>query len=111
MTSTFRLQFCLVAFAMACWADTSKPLLIGHPTVSHNKIAFGYAGDIWTVSREGGDAQRLTAGVGSKFDPYFSPDGKWIAYTANYYGNPDVFVIPAVGGEPRRLTYHPSDHV
>lgn len=101
---------CIYSLTLAalCWADTDKPLLIRHPTVSRDKIAFCYAGDIWTVSRNGGDAQRLTAGVGSKFDPYFSPDGQWIAFTADYYGNPDVFVIPATGGEPRRLTWHPS---
>jgi tricorn protease len=46
--------------------------------------------------------------VGTKIDPYFSPDGKWIAFTADYYGNPDVFVMLATGGEPRRLTSHPS---
>jgi tricorn protease len=108
MYPSLKLHFCCLAFAAVCCADTPKPLLIRHPTVSRDKIAFCYAGDIWTVSREGGDAQRLTAGVGSKCDPYFSPDGKWIAFTADYYGNPDVFVIPAAGGEPRRLTYHPS---
>jgi tricorn protease len=97
-----------LALAAVCWADTDKPLLIRHPTVSRDRIAFCYAGDIWTASRDGGDAQRLTAGVGSKCDPYFSPDGEWIAFTADYYGNPDVFVIPATGGEPRRLTWHPS---
>jgi tricorn protease len=88
--------------------DATRPLLIRQPTISRNKIAFCYADDIWIVNREGGDAQRLTAGVGSKCGPRFSPDGKWIAYTADYYGNPDVFVIPASGGAPQRLTYHPS---
>jgi len=108
MSRSLRLHFCSVAFAAICSADSSKPLLIRHPTVSRDKIAFCYAGDIWAVSRDGGDAQRLTAGVGSKCDPYFSPDGKWIAFTADYYGNPDVFVIPTTGGQPRRLTSHPS---
>src|SRR5579872_2375451 len=111
MSRSLKLQLYCVAFAALCTADSSKPLLIRHPTVSRDKIAFCYAGDIWTVSREGGDAQRLTAGVGSKCDPYFSPDGKWIAFTADYYGNSDVFVIPAAGGEPKRLTWHPAPDV
>jgi tricorn protease len=111
MNRSLKFHLCLTAWSALCWADASKPVLIRNPTVSREKIAFCYAGDIWTVSRDGGDAQRLTAGVGNKIDPHFSPDGKWIAYTADYYGNPDVFVIPAAGGEPRRLTYHPSwDH-
>jgi tricorn protease len=108
MKRSLALQLCLVLLPALYGSDASKPLLIRHPTISRDKIAFCYAGDIWTVSRQGGDAQRLTAGTGEKCDPYFSPDGKWIAFTADYYGNPDVFVIPASGGEPRRLTYHPS---
>ncbi len=99
----------MLAFAAACCAEASKPLLIRNPTLSRDKIAFCYAGDIWTVARDGGDAQRLTAGVGWKCDPFFSPDGKWIAFTADYYGNQDVYVIPAAGGEPRRLTHHPTN--
>ena len=108
MTSIWKPLSFLLALSVCGWADAPKPLLLRHPTLSRDKIAFCYAGDIWTVSREGGDATRLTAGVGSKCDPYFSPDGQWIAYTAEYYGNPDVFVIPAAGGQPRRLTSHPS---
>ena len=108
MKRPFALQLCLLVLPALYGADASQALLIRHPTLSRDQIAFCYAGDIWTVSREGGDAQRLTAGVGAKCDPYFSPDGKWIAFTGDYYGNPDVFVIPATGGEPRRLTYHPS---
>src|SRR5579871_2379837 len=99
---------CVFLFGVVCQAQAPRPLLMREPAVSRDKIAFCYGGDIWTVAREGGDAQRLTAGVGNKCGPYFSPDGKWIAYTADYYGNPDVFVIPSEGGEPRRLTSHPS---
>ena len=66
MSRSLKLHFCYVAFAGICMADSSKPLLIRHPTLSRDKIAFCYAGDIWTVSRDGGDAQRLTAGVGSQ---------------------------------------------
>ncbi|MGA3074420.1 MAG: hypothetical protein ABSG56_12075 [Bryobacteraceae bacterium] len=108
MNRHITLPLCAILLAALCCAQAPKPLLIRHPTISRDQIAFCYAGDIWTVGRQGGDAQRLTAGVGSKCDPYFSPDGKWIAYTADYYGNDDVFVIPAAGGELRRLTYHPS---
>ena len=105
------LLMCTAAFAVPGWPSSDQPLLIRHPTASAEKIAFCYAGDIWTVGHDGGDAQRLTAGVGSKCDPYFSPDGKWIAFTADYYGNPDVYVIPAAGGEPKRLTWHPAADV
>ncbi|HKY04473.1 MAG TPA: PDZ domain-containing protein, partial [Blastocatellia bacterium] len=89
------------------FAQTAEPTLLQKPTVSQTQIAFVYAGDIWVVSRQGGDAKRLTAGVGIETDPLFSPDGKWIAFTGEYDGNIDVYVVGSEGGVPRRLTYHP----
>src|SRR5204862_4230619 len=68
-----------------------------------------FAGDLWIAAREGGAARRLTSHVGDELYPKFSPDGKWIAFTGEYDGNPDVYVISAEGGEPRRLTSHPSN--
>jgi tricorn protease len=89
------------------FADAGKPLL-QRPTLGRNQIAFVYAGDLWIVGREGGDARRLTTGIGLETDPIFSPDGSQIAFTGEYEGNLDVYVIPATGGQPRRLTYHPG---
>src|SRR5256885_7026726 len=77
------------------------------PAVSADKIAFVYAGDIWLVPKKGGTAVRLSSPPGEELFPRFSPDGKYIAYSANYDGNLDVYVVPATGGEPVRLTYHP----
>jgi tricorn protease len=88
--------------------EEKKPLLFQKPTVSRTHIVFGYAGDLWIVAREGGEAKRLTNGVGLEIDPIFSPDGTQVAFTGEYEGNLDVYVIPATGGTPRRLTYHPS---
>src|SRR5882724_2024399 len=91
-----------------CFGQTAPPLLMRNPTLSKTQIVFSYAGDLWTVSRDGGEAQRLTTGVGSERNPIFSPDGNWIAFTGEYDGNVDVYLIPATGGIPRRLTYHPG---
>ena len=85
--------------------------LLRYANLSKDKVVFSYAGDLWTASREGGSARRLTTGAGDKLFPKFSPDGKWIAFTAEYDGNPDVYVIPSDGGEPKRLTYHPSNDI
>ena len=63
------------------------------------------------VGRDGGDAVRLTSGEGGETGPAFSPDGRWIAFTGQYGGNVDVFVVAATGGEPRRLTWHPGADV
>jgi tricorn protease len=86
----------------------TKPHIFQHPALSKDLIAFGYAGDLWTVSRAGGVATRLTTGVGIETDPIFSPDGSTIAFTGDYDGNTDVFTIPATGGVPFRVTYHPA---
>ena len=100
----------LVSFAQASWCAPSddKPLLLRHPTISRTQIVFTYANDLWSVSRDGGEAVRLTTGAGAETDPIFSPDGSQIAFTGEYDGNVDVYVIPASGGTPRRLTYHPA---
>src|SRR5256885_16417303 len=66
---------------------------------------------IWIASREGGAARRLTSHVGDELYPKFSPDGKWIAFTGEYDGNPDVYLISAEGGEPKRLTVHPGNDI
>ena len=85
-----------------------KLLLLQTPTLSKTQIAFVYGGDIWTVPREGGAAQRLVTGTDLETGPIFSPDGSTIAYSGNYDGNVDVYVVASTGGEPRRLTYHPG---
>jgi tricorn protease len=100
----------LFASVLAFPAD-SGPLLLQNPTLSKTQIAFAFGGDIWIVNREGGDAQRLVTGTGVLSRPIFSPDGTLVAYTGNYDGNDDVYVVAATGGEPRRLTYHPSSDV
>src|SRR5690606_24322007 len=82
--------------------------LLRRPTMSATHIAFEYANDIWVVPRSGGSATRLTSFQGQETRPSFSPDGSWIAFSAQYGGNTDVYVVPASGGEPRRLTWHPG---
>jgi len=80
--------------------------LLRFPDVSRTHITFVYAGDIYLVGREGGTAQRLTAHEGLELYPKFSPDGRWIAFSAEYSGTRQVHVIPAAGGTPRQLTYY-----
>src|SRR5947199_209040 len=92
-------------------ADADPPLLLQRPAVSARQVAFSYAGDLWVVDRLGGEARRLTAGVGLESYPVFSPDGTWLAFAGEYEGNLDVYVVPAAGGVPRRLTYHPDPDV
>ena len=89
----------------------SKLLLLQTPTLSKTQIAFVYGGDIWTVSRDGGDAHRLVTGTDLETGPIFSPDGSMVAFSGNYDGNVDVYVVSSTGGEPRRLTYHPGPDI
>src|SRR3954465_2149287 len=85
--------------------------MLRSPTVSKTQIAFAYANNIWTVGRDGGLARRITSFQGTTESPKFSPDGKLIAFSAQYSGNTDVYVVPADGGEPKRLTWHPGADV
>lgn len=96
----------LSATSFVCAQD--NPLLMRTPTLNKTHIVFSYAGDLWAVGRDGGEASRLTTGVGREFSPLFSPNGQWIAFTGEYDGNVDIYVMPASGGVPRRLTYHPG---
>src|SRR5579862_5889862 len=96
-------------FSQFATAQSNPSLLLRFPTVSKTQIVFNYADDLWIVGREGGDARRLTSGIGIEALPFFSPDGSMIAFTGEYDGNRDVYVVPAGGGVPRRLTYHPAD--
>jgi len=96
------------AAAVTCSAQSRRVSLLQSPTVSKTQIAFAYGGDIWIVSREGGEARRLVTGMDRLSNPIFSPDGTVVAYSGEYDGNIDVYVVAAAGGEPRRLTYHPG---
>ena len=97
----------LLILAFGAVPRTSAPIkLARHPDYHAGKIAFSYLGDIWTANDDGGDPHRLTDNRGHEVYPRFSPDGRWIAFSSNRYGNNDVFVIAAAGGAPRRLTFH-----
>ncbi len=76
------------------------------PDINGDLIAFVYAGDIWAVPSDGGDARRLTSHVGLELFPKISPDGKWIAFSAEYSGSRQVYVMPADGGTPEQLTFY-----
>jgi tricorn protease len=97
----------LLVMPNALKAVDESPLLAQEPTINKTTIVFVYGGYLWSVPREGGEARQLTTG-GHESSPVFSPDGNWIAFTGQYDGNTDVFVMPAEGGAPKRLTWHPD---
>src|SRR5262245_14112730 len=80
--------------------------LARHPDYHAGKVTFSYLGDIWIANEDGTGVVRLTDNRAREIYPRFSPDGRWIAFSSNRYGNNDVFIIPAAGGAPTRLTYH-----
>src|SRR6266567_2159958 len=98
----------LLCFFVSAIGTAQGTRLLRHPTVSRDSVAFEYAGDLWVVSRTGGQARRLTSTQGAELDPYFSPDGSQIAFTSTVAGNTDVYVVATAGGDPKRLTYHPG---
>lgn len=88
--------------------DLTDTRMMTQPAVSENQIAFIYAEDLWVANLDGSQPKRLTVDEGVESNPYFSPDGKTIAFSAEYDGNVDVYIIAANGGIPKRLTWHPS---
>jgi tricorn protease len=94
--------------AIALLASAQGATLFQQPTISRTQVVFAYGGDLWIAPRDGGEARRLTVGIGTESDPFFSPDGAQIAFTGEYDGNIDVYVVPLTGGMPRRLTWHPG---
>lgn len=103
-----------LALVLGCRARADQShhlLLLRYPTMSKTKIAFEYGGEIWEVSRSGGQAHVLASGMDMLTKPIFSPDGSQVAFTGTYDHNTDVYVVSAAGGQPRRLTYHPGPDV
>ena len=86
-------------------AAQQEARLLRFPTIHGNAIVFSYAGDLYTVPATGGVARKITSDVGYEMFARFSPDGKWIAFTGQYDGNTEVYLMPAEGGVPKRLTY------
>ncbi len=82
--------------------------LLRFPDIHGDKVVFTYGGDLWTAPATGGMATRLTAHPGIELFAKFSPDGKWIAFTGQYDGDEQVYVIPSTGGVPRQLTFYPA---
>ena len=96
----------LTVAAMGSRLSAAEIRLPRHPDYHEGKIVFSYLGDLWVVHEDGSSPHRLTVHPARDVYPHFSPDGKWIAFSSNRYGNYDVFLIPAEGGEAKRLTYH-----
>lgn len=99
-------QICLLLLSASLAFGQTK--LLRFPDIHGDKVAFTYSGDIWTAPVSGGTATRLTAHPGMELFAKFSPDGKWIAFTGQYDGDEQVYVMPAAGGVPKQLTYYPA---
>ena len=94
--------------ALAALPLSAQTKLLRFPDVHGDKVVFTYGGDLWLASTSGGLATRLTAHPGLELFAKFSPDGNWIAFTGQYDGDEQVYVIPATGGVPRQLTFYPA---
>jgi tricorn protease len=101
------LAFFSLAFRMGANAQ-DEARLMRFPDINTNLIAFVYAGDIWTVDAIGGEARRLTSHAGQELFPKISPDGKWIAFSGEYSGSRQIFIMPSNGGTPKQLTFYNS---
>ncbi|WP_243431595.1 hypothetical protein [Algoriphagus lutimaris] len=108
MRNLFLALLLLVGFNTVNAQQLKSPYFTFSPTLTPDgeTIVFSYEGDLWKVSINGGQAYRMTAMEGEETRPAVSPDGKWLAFSAEQFGNADVFIMPIEGGEIQQLTYH-----
>jgi tricorn protease len=114
-------RFALAGFVIACTMlactllgctmlavaqENQEGRLLRFPDIYKDKVVFVYGGDIWLASTSGGIARRITSHPGRELFPKFSPDGKWLAFTGQYDGNFNVYVMPSDGGQPKQLTFY-----
>jgi len=98
---------CVIGCAcLAAAQENQEGRLLRFPDIYKDKIAFMYGGDLWLASSSGGTARRITSHPGRELFPKFSPDGKWLAFTGQYDGNFNVYVMPSDGGQPKQLTFY-----
>ncbi len=101
----------LVAVVFSQGVDIADTRLLTQPAISKTHIAFIYAGDLWAAGIDGKDVRRLTTSDSPESNPAFSPDGRLLAFSSQYEGNTDVYVVPVEGGIPKRLTWHPGPDI
>lgn len=104
MISKFKFSLLLLSLSVTLTA-MDEARLLRFPAIHGDKIVFSYAGDLYSVAGSGGIARKLTSDIGYEIFPRFSPDGKFIAFTGQYNGNTEVYLIPGEGGTPKRLTH------
>ena len=105
----YRINLALLAAGiLATTGINAETRLLRFPDISRDLVVFCYGGDLWKASTDGGHATRLTAHPGQELFPKFSPDGQWIAFTGQYDGDEQVYVMPTAGGIPKQLTYYPA---
>jgi tricorn protease len=100
------LLFIIIAATAFAQKPRTETKLLRFPDIHFDQIVFVYAGDIYTVPSVGGTARQLTTFKGEELFPKISPDGRWIAFSAEYTGNRQVYIMPAEGGTPKQLTYY-----
>ena len=102
------LLFALTLSTSMVFGQKESPYFTFQPTLTPDgeTVIFSYEGDLWKVPSAGGESARITAMEGEETNPAVSPDGKWLAFSAEQYGNKDVFIMPLEGGEIRQLTFH-----
>ncbi len=108
MICSITVTLAVFATVLAMPQATAQTKLLRYPDLHGDQVVFVYGADLWIASTEGGPARRLTAHPGLELFPKFSPDGQSIAFTGQYDGDEQVYVIPVQGGEPRQLTYYPA---
>ena len=111
LIAIFAFSLFITSNLQAFQQDDDGTYLLRQPTVSEAHLVFVYAGDLWRTDRDGSNPLRLTSSPSEENNPFFSPDGSMVAFSASYEGNTDVYVVSVEGGTPSRLTWHPGNDI
>ena len=102
------LSFTILFLLSGLLAFAQGTRLLRQPDISNTHITYTYGSDIWVSELNSSEAKRITSTAAVESNPYFSPDGNWIAFSSNRAGSNNVYIVSKDGGEPKRLTWHPS---
>ena len=100
------IRIIILCFTISSFAQGTR--LLRQPDMNNTHITFCFGSDVWIADRDGSNVKRITSTAAVEKDPYFSPDGKWIAFTSNRFGSNAVYLVSVEGGDAMRLTWHPN---
>lgn len=105
---TYSITFLIISLFLSASIFAQGTQLLRQPDISDTHVTYTYGSDVWVSKLNSKEAKRITSTAAVESNPYFSPDGKWIAFSSNRSGTNSVYMVATEGGDAKRLTWHPN---